>query len=137
VKKLIAPLSLCALLGCVNPSADLIPVGQEKYVDYPGHPGFKLARLEGDPERGPAHFFLKLASGVTLGKHHHSADHYATVVSGNLVVTVNPGPMVLEPGSYFSFLGRTDHAIRCAPPRDCVLFIDARGKWDWVMAAAP
>jgi hypothetical protein len=38
----------------------------------------------------------------------------------------------LPAGSYFSFVGKKKHTTRCDAGADCVLFMDARGKWDVV-----
>jgi hypothetical protein len=38
----------------------------------------------------------------------------------------------LPPGSYFAFTGKMPHATKCESGSDCVLAIDAHGKWDVV-----
>jgi hypothetical protein len=38
----------------------------------------------------------------------------------------------LPPGSYFSFVEKKKHTTRCDAGADCVIFMDARGKWDVV-----
>lgn len=38
----------------------------------------------------------------------------------------------LPPGSYFSFVGKKKHTTRCDAGADCVILMDARGKWDVV-----
>jgi len=38
----------------------------------------------------------------------------------------------LPPGSYFSYVGKKKHTTRCDAVADCVIFMDARGKWDVV-----
>jgi quercetin dioxygenase-like cupin family protein len=121
-----------AAAGCQKPHAVLVPTADERWTDVPGYPGMKRAMVDGDPTQGAARFFLKLAPGLTLAKHHHSADHYGTVVAGSLVLTTDEGPQLLGPGSYFSFVGGNAHATRCTPQAECVLFIDARARWDLV-----
>jgi quercetin dioxygenase-like cupin family protein len=123
-----------AVAGCEKPHAVLVPAADERWGDVPGYPGMKTAMVDGDPTRGAARFFLKLAPGLTLPKHHHTADHYGTVVAGTVVLTTDQGPQLLGPGSYFSFVGQDAHATRCAPEAECVLFIDARARWDVVLA---
>jgi quercetin dioxygenase-like cupin family protein len=62
--------------------------------------------------------------------HHHTSNHFVTVVAGTLVLTVDGKEQKLVPGSYFSFSGRKTHATRCEAGPDCVLAMDVRGRWD-------
>ena len=57
-----------------------------------------------------------------------------TTVAGNLVLIVDGKEQRLPPGSYFAFTGKARHAARCEGAQDCVMFIDARGRWDVVVA---
>ena len=96
-------------------------------------PQVSTATVEGDISKGPAHFFLKYASGFVTPLHHHSADHYVTLVAGSLVLIVDGKDHRLTPGSYFALTGKKPHAARCEGSGDCVMSIDARGPWDVVM----
>ena len=95
-------------------------------------PGVSTAAVQGDMEKGASHFYLKYAAGFSAPLHHHSADHYVTTVSGNLVLVVDGKESRLPPGSFFSLTGKKPHATRCEGSEDCVMFIDARGPWDVV-----
>ena len=97
-----------------------------------GIPGVSSAVVEGDMAKGPSHFFLKYDAGLVTPAHHHSPDHYATTVSGNLVLVVDGKERRLAPGSYFAFTGKAAHVARCEGSEPCVMFIDARGPWDVV-----
>jgi quercetin dioxygenase-like cupin family protein len=119
-----------------NAHAVLLPSGEIKWADVPGFPGVQMAVLSGNPAKGPHHSMLKFAGGFAAPLHHHSSDHYGTVVSGNLVLVVDGKENKLPAGSYFSFTGKAKHETRCAAGADCVLAIDARGKWDVVAAGA-
>ena len=112
-------------------SAVLVSDAELKWNDVPDFPGVKMAPLHGDPGTGPSHFFLKLPSGFAVGMHFHNADHWVAVVSGTLVLTPEGGAeKKLPAGSGFGFTGKKKHTTKCAAGADCVLFIDARGKWD-------
>jgi quercetin dioxygenase-like cupin family protein len=113
-------------------SALLLPAIDVKWQDVPDFPGVKMAVLEGDPAKGPNHILIKLQDGFAAPLHHHSSDHFVTVVSGTLSLTVDGKETRLPPGSFFLFRGRKQHITRCVPGADCVLSIDARGKWDVV-----
>ena len=55
-----------------------------------------------------------------------------TVVTGTMVLTVDGQDRKLPAGSYFALTGKKPHATRCEAGAECVLAIDARGKWDVV-----
>ena len=122
--------------GKKDGNAVLVPAGDVKWSDVPGFPGVKMAVLQGDPAKGPHHSMLKFVGGFTAPVHHHSSDHYGTVVAGTLVLTVDGKETKLPAGSYFAFTGREKHATRCEAGADCVLALDTRGKWDVVVADA-
>lgn len=117
-------------------NAVLIPASDLKWTDVPGFPGVKMAVMDGDPAKGPHHSMLKFAGGFAADLHHHSSDHYGTVVAGMLVLTVDGKENKLPAGSYFSFKGMKQHTTKCEAGADCVLSMDARGKWDVVAAGA-
>ncbi len=109
-----------------------VPTMDMKWSDVPGFTGVQIAPVDGDPGKGPSHFFLKFASGFTAPVHHHTANHYVTVVTGNVVLIVDGQEQKLPPGSFFMLSGKTKHATRCEAGAECVLSLDARGKWDVV-----
>lgn len=113
-------------------SALLIPVADIKWQDVPDFPGLKMAVLDGDPSKGSGHFLLKLPDGFAAPLHHHSSDHFVTVVSGTLSLTVDGMETKLPAGSFFEFKGKKQHITRCEPGADCILSVDVRGKWDVV-----
>ena len=113
-------------------NAVLVPPGEIKWQDVPNAKGVQIAALQGDPSKGASHFFLKFAPGFSAPVHFHSANHYGTVVSGTVVLSVDGKDSKLPAGSYFAFTGKKPHATRCETGADCVLSIDARGKWDVV-----
>ena len=111
-------------------SAVLTPAADLKWADVPGFPGLKMAVVQGDPGKGAAHFMLKFPGGFDAPLHHHSAEHYVSVISGTLVLNVDGKEHKLPAGSFFSFKGRKPHMTKCEAGADCVLSLDARGKWD-------
>jgi quercetin dioxygenase-like cupin family protein len=121
--------------GKTAPAVMMTPE-EVKWVDVPNAPGVQSATVEGDAAKGQHHFFLKFAPGFTVGVHHHTADHFGTVVKGTMVLTVNGKESKLAPGAYFSFNHKQPHATRCEAGSECVLFIDSRGAWDAVMPDA-
>jgi hypothetical protein len=111
--------------------ATLVPASQLTWVNA-GIPGVQTAALQGDMKSGPSHFYLKYPAGFVAPVHFHSPDHFATTVSGQLVLITEGRETALPPGSHFAFTGKARHAARCEGAQDCVMFIDARGAWDVV-----
>ena len=113
-------------------AATLTPAPDLKWNDVPGMDGVKMAVVDGDPSKGAGHFFVKFTGGFAAPEHHHNADHFVTVISGTMVLTVDGKATELPAGSYFTFSGKKTHATACKAGADCLLFIDTRGKWDVV-----
>ena len=103
-----------------------------KWNDVPGFAGVKMAAAQGDPAKGASHFFIKFTPGFAAPEHHHTADHYVTVLAGTPVLTIDGKETKLPAGAYFSFTGKKVHATKCDAGAECVLFVDARSKWDVV-----
>ena len=95
-------------------------------------PKVSVAVVDGDMAKGPSHFYLKYGVGLVTPTHHHTADHYVTVVSGTLTLTANGKEQRLGPGSYFAFTDGAVHSARVDGSEDAVMFVDARGAWDVV-----
>src|SRR5688572_28183355 len=90
-------------------------IGAEKTVVVPkadlkwknlGTSGVAAAPVSGDMEKGASRFFLKYPVGFLTPKHHHTADHYVTVVSGTITLTVDGKAHKLSPGSYFALTNK-------------------------------
>ena len=112
--------------------AVLTPAADVKWNDVPGFAGVQMAAVQGDPAKGAHHSLLKFTAGFSAPMHHHTADHFVTVISGTVTLTVDGKETKLPAGSYFSFTGGKPHATACDAGADCVLFLDARAKWDVV-----
>jgi len=132
VASLAIGVALALTLSSTRAAAQVQPVEGLKWADA-GIPGVSTAVVQGDMAKGASHFYLRYPAGFVSPLHHHSPDHYATTVSGNLSLTIAGKENRLPPGSYFSFTGKGPHVARCAGPEACVMFIDARGAWDVVV----
>jgi quercetin dioxygenase-like cupin family protein len=104
-----------------------------KWTEVPGFKGISTFTADGDAAKGPHHTFMKFSAGFSAPVHHHTADHFVSVISGTLVLTVDGQEHRLPAGSYFAFKNKHAHATACAADSDCVIFLDVRGKWDVVM----
>jgi quercetin dioxygenase-like cupin family protein len=115
-------------------NATVIEAKDIQWKEMPGFPGVQLGVVEGDATKGNHHAFTKFAPGFSAPVHNHSPDHFVSVVSGTLILTVDGKEHRLPPGSYFSFKNKGMHATACAAGSECVIFADVRGKWDIVPA---
>jgi quercetin dioxygenase-like cupin family protein len=120
-----------AVADAGTPKATVVSKADLQWKDA-GVPKVSISAVDGDMAKGPSHFYLKYGAGLVTPKHHHSADHYVTTLSGTLVIVADGKEHKLAPGSYFAFTDKPVHSARCEGTEDCVMFIDARGPWDVV-----
>ena len=106
--------------------------GDLKWKDM-GIPGVAAACVSGDMEKGKSRFYLKYPVGFVTPSHHHTADHYVTVVSGTITLTVDGKDHKLGPGSYFELLGAAPHTAKVEGNEAAVMFVEADSAWDVVM----
>ncbi|WP_409479894.1 cupin domain-containing protein [Pseudobdellovibrio sp. HCB154] len=95
-------------------------------------PGISMATVEGDPMKGSHHAFHKFNAGVSVPQHYHSADAFVTVLAGTLIVTVDNVERRLPSGSFYILKNKQAHSTMCAAPSECLLMVEAKGKWDVV-----
>ena len=101
-----------------------------KWTAVPEFPGVHIANVEGDDMKGNHHSFMKFDAGFAAPLHTHTANHFVTVLTGTMVLSVDGVEHRLPPGSYFSFTNKKAHTSACAPGAECLIFADVRGKWD-------
>jgi quercetin dioxygenase-like cupin family protein len=135
MKTLVGFALLCGVLGIqgqaqAKPASQLTSAADLKWVDVPGFAGLQMAVADGDPAKGPSHFFIKFPPGFAAPEHLHTADHFVAVIAGTVTLGVDGKESKLGPGSYFSFKGKQKHTTKCEMGADCVVTVDARGKWD-------
>jgi glyoxylate utilization-related uncharacterized protein len=95
--------------------------------------GIAAAPVSGDMAKGASRFFLKYPVGLITPKHHHSADHYVTVVSGEITLTVGGKDYKLGRGSYFALTKKASHVAKVEGKEEAVFFIQADGPWNVVL----
>ena len=96
-----------------------------------GVPGVVSATVSGDMSKGPSRFFLKYPAGFVTPNHHHSRDHYVTLISGAITLRVDGVEHKLGPGAYFSLTGQP-HVATVDGNSEALFFIQADGPWDVV-----
>lgn len=134
VRTLAASAALIAAACSFAASAESVVVtpADLKWKDM-GVPGLVAAAVSGDMDKGSSRFFLKYPAGLVTPMHHHTTDHYVTVVSGTITLTVGGKDHKLGPGSYFALTNKAAHAARVEGKEAALFFIEADGPWDVVM----
>ncbi|MBV6457115.1 MAG: hypothetical protein HONBIEJF_00222 [Fimbriimonadaceae bacterium] len=130
---LTASILVAAVVYAIVPGKAVVVTKSELKWKNMGIPGVDAAPVSGNMKTGPSRFFLKYPVGFVTPSHHHSADHYATLVSGTVTLTVNGKKHKLGPGSYFSLTDRMPHVAKVEGKQPAVFFIQADGPWDVVM----
>jgi quercetin dioxygenase-like cupin family protein len=123
--------SASALMAGAGKSA-VVAKSDLKWKDM-GIPGVAAACVSGDMEKGASRFYLKYPVGLVTPSHHHTADHYVTVISGTITLTVDGKDHKLGPGSYFELTGGAPHVAKVEGNEEAVMFIQAASPWDVVL----
>ena len=124
--------AICAPAFGGDGAATMVAASELQWKEM-GIPGVVAAPVSGDMDKGPSRFFLKYPAGFVTPSHHHSADHYATIISGSITLTAAGREQKLGPGSYFALTGKASHVARVEGKEEAVFFIEADGPWDVVM----
>jgi mannose-6-phosphate isomerase-like protein (cupin superfamily) len=119
------------MLAAAAGSAVVVAKADLKWKDMGN--GITAAPVSGNMEKGASRFFLKYPVGLVTPNHHHAADHYVTVVSGTITLTVEGKSHKLGPGSYFALTRKAPHTAKVEGNEDAVFFIQANGPWNVVM----
>jgi mannose-6-phosphate isomerase-like protein (cupin superfamily) len=96
--------------------------------------GIAAAQVSGNMAKGPSRFFLKYPVGLVTPPHHHDSDHYATLISGTITLTVDGKEHKVGPGSYFALTKKAKHVAKVEGNEEAVFFIQADKAWNAVMA---
>src|SRR5437867_2586538 len=101
------------------------PMADLKFEPLAGAPpGPTLAKLWGDPTKGPYGAIEKFPAGFSAPLHTHSADHKIVIISGTWIHGEEGKPEVrLGAGSYLFQPANQKHTTACDAASECVFFI--------------
>ena len=107
------------------------------WIDQPGMPASanepKVAFLWGNPQDDQLNGILvKLPAGFTGKIRSHGSTFHAVVIQGRPKHRV-PGETnvkTMEPGSYFSSKGESEHQVSCEAGKECIIYVRMEGKFD-------
>jgi hypothetical protein len=93
-------------------------------------PGPMLAKLWGDPTKGPYGAIEKFPAGFSAPLHTHPANHKIVIISGTWIHGEEGKPEArLGPGSYLFQPANQRHSTACDAASECVFFIESSGKF--------
>jgi quercetin dioxygenase-like cupin family protein len=112
--------------------AVFMPAGDMAWAHTPGAPPDVMGvTLWGSPEKGPYGGIQKFPAGFSAPLHTHSSDLRAVVISGTFLVGPEGGPDNKLPAGSYEFIPSTfKHTTKCDTASECVVFIEANGKFD-------
>jgi len=139
--KRFSSIALAALIGLSVPVATLSaadagqPVtmtpDQMKWAPNLGVSGVMTATAWGDPAKGAHGAFHKFTAGFTAPLHTHSASTRIVVIAGTMAMAGEDGKEMKVPaGSYYTQPNTFPHVTKCLAGADCLVYLEADGKWD-------
>src|SRR5882762_3691295 len=113
----------------------VIPLASAKLV-FEGEPAcLKVARENGDPDRGASTFLLEAPPGCVVPAHYHTAEEQLMVVRGDLVTGMDGmAEATLGPGGFAMMPSKAMHWFTCQSKSPCLMFVTFDRKYDIVWA---
>ena len=115
--------------GMVTPlaSANLI---------FDGEPAcLKVARENGDPDKGASTFLLEAPSGCVVPAHYHTAEEQLMVVQGDVLTGMDGmAEATLGPGGFAMMPSKAMHWFTCKSKNTCLMFVTFDRTYDIVWA---
>jgi hypothetical protein len=106
------------------------------WVSNPAVPEVLTAVTWGDPASGAHGGFHKFKAGFASPLHTHSANLHIVVLSGTMAAAGADGKETQFPaGSFYAHPNTFKHTTKCLEGSDCVVYVEADGKWDLVPVA--
>ena len=104
---------------------------QLKWVPNVGAAAVMTAPAWGDPEKGVHGVFNKFPAGFTAPLHTHSANTRIVVISGTMAMAGEDGKEMKFPaGSFYTQPNTFKHVTKCLAGSECLIYMEADGKWD-------
>ena len=106
---------------------------------FDGEPAcLKVARENGDPDKGPSTFLLQAPSGCVVPAHYHTAEEQLMVVQGNVSTGMaGMAEAVLGPGGFAMMPSKAMHWFTCKSEETCLMFVTFDRTYDIVWAKPP
>jgi quercetin dioxygenase-like cupin family protein len=124
--------------GQISPHGIVTPLANANLV-FDGEPAcLKVARENGDPDRGASTFLLEAPSGCVVPPHYHTAEEQLMVVSGDVLTGMEGmAEATLGPGGFAMMPSKAMHWFTCKSKDTCRMFVTFDRKYDIVWAKPP
>ena len=144
-KSLLGVVALMALLVAVAGSSGgqeqiskrgiVTPLASANLV-FDGEPAcLKVARENGDPDKGASTFLLEAPSGCVVPAHYHTAEEQLMVVQGDVLTGMDGmAEATLGPGGFAMMPSKAMHWFTCKSKNTCLMFVTFDRTYDIVWA---
>jgi quercetin dioxygenase-like cupin family protein len=121
-----------------SPHGVVTPLASANLV-FDGEPAcLKVARENGDPDKGPSAFLLQAPSGCVVPAHYHTAEEQLMVVRGDVLTGMDGmAEATLGPGGFAMMPSKAMHWFTCKSKDTCLMFVTFDRKYDIVWAKPP
>ena len=142
-KMLLGLAALAILLGAIGVSLQgqiashgvVTPLASANLV-FDGEPAcLKVARENGDPDKGASTFLLEAPSGCVVPAHYHTAEEQLMVVRGDVLTGMDGmSETTMGPGGFAMMPSKAMHWFTCKSKVTCLMFVTFDRKYDIVWA---
>ena len=124
--------------GEISPRGMVTPLASANLV-FDGEPAcLKVARENGDPDKGPSTFLLEAPSGCVVPAHYHTAEEQLMVVRGDVLTGMEGmAEATLGPGGFAMMPSKAMHWFTCKSKVTCLMFATFDRAYDIVWAKPP
>src|SRR5258706_12162317 len=132
---LAAVVSSLRCLGQTSPNGIVPPLASATPV-FDGEPAcLKVARENGDPDKGPSTFLLEAPTGCVVPAHYHTAEEQLMVARGDVLTGMDGmAEATLGPGGFAMMPSKAMHWFTCKSKDTCLMFVTFDRKYDIVWA---
>ena len=121
--------------GQTSPHGIVTPLAGANLV-FDGEPVcLKVARENGNPDKGASTFLLEAPSGCVVPAHYHTAEEQLMVVRGDVLTGMDGMPeTTMGPGGFAMMPSKAMHWFTCKSKDTCLMFVTFDRKYDIVWA---
>ncbi len=121
--------------GQASPHGIVTPLAGATLV-FDGEPAcLRVARENGDPDKGPSTFLLEAPSGCVVPAHYHTAEEQLMVVRGDVLTGMDGiAETTLGPGGFAMMPSKAMHWFTCKSKDACLMFVTFDRTYDIVWA---
>jgi quercetin dioxygenase-like cupin family protein len=103
---------------------------------FDGEPAcLKVARENGDPDKGASTFLLEAPSGCVIPAHYHTAEEQLMVIQGDVLTGMDGmAEATLGPGGFALMPSKAVHWFTCKSKNTCLMFVTFDRTYDIVWA---